>query len=60
MADNISPSASQNSNTDSGASHGYDDPNALGSISNFASGFSSAFSGLQAHLDGVAKYVPDL
>lgn len=52
----VSPSADSKSGSDlSGSSH---DPNTLGFVSNYASGFSAAFAGLKSHIKTVPKYTP--
>jgi hypothetical protein len=54
----VSPSAGGKSGSDLSGS--FKDPDTLGFISNYASGFSAAFAGLQSHIKTMAKYTPEL
>ena len=54
----VSPSAGGKSGSDLSGS--FKDPDTLGFISNYASGSSAAFAGLQSHIKTMAKYTPEL
>ncbi len=51
---------SRNSGQSSDSSHGFNNPNTLGSVGDFASGISAALTGLNNYVDKLAKILPDL